>query len=274
MLLPRRRSFLLLATLLALIVQPAVLHAQGIEYVKSHYTKYEYRVPMRDGAKLFTAVYVPKDAAPAKTYPFLIMRTPYSIRPYGADNYPRRLGPAASFTKDGFIFVNQDVRGRYQSDGTFQEMTPHKEHKSSPKDVDESTDTYDTIEWLLKNIPNNNGKAGIYGISYPGFFAAAAMVDSHPALKAASPQAPVTDLYMGDDAYHNGALMLEANFGFYTFFKPRTEIAPPPAVFPRFDYGTTDGYDYFLRMGPLSNARKLLKDKVSYWGDQVIHPNY
>jgi len=242
--------------------------------IRAQYTKYEYRVPMRDGAKLFTAVYVPKDAAPAKTYPFLIMRTPYSIRPYGADNYPRRLGPAASFTKDGFIFVNQDVRGRYQSDGTFQEMTPHKEHKSSPKDVDESTDTYDTIEWLLKNIPNNNGKAGIYGISYPGFFAAAAMVDSHPALKAASPQAPVTDLYMGDDAYHNGAFMLEANFGFYTFFKPRTGLEFPPKDYPKFEYGTNDGYDYYLEMGPLANSKKLLMQAESYWDDQFLNPNY
>jgi uncharacterized protein len=242
--------------------------------IRAQYTKYEFRVPMRDGAKLFTAVYVPKDASPSKTYPFLIMRTPYSVRPYGVDNYPRRLGPAPSFTKDGFIFVNQDVRGRYQSDGTFQEMTPQKDKKSSPKDVDESSDTYDTIDWLLKNIPYNNGKAGIYGISYPGFFAAAGMIDSHPALKAASPQAPVTDLYLGDDAYHNGAFMLEANFGFYTFFKPRTGLEFPPKEYPRFDYGTNDGYDFYLEMGSLANSRKLLGQPESYWDDQVLHANY
>jgi hypothetical protein len=241
--------------------------------IRAQYTKFEYRIPMRDGAKLFTAVYVPKDAAPAKTYPFLINRTPYSIGPYGEDNYPRRLGPAPSFTKDGFIFVYQDVRGRYQSDGTFQEMTPHKDKKTSPQDVDESSDTYDTIEWLLKNIPNNNSKAGIYGISYPGFFAAAAMADSHPALKAASPQAPVTDLYMGDDAYHNGAFMLEANFGFYTFFKPRTGLEFPPIKWPEFDYGTNDGYDFYLEMGALANGKKYLPGE-SYWDDQVMHPNY
>jgi putative CocE/NonD family hydrolase len=240
--------------------------------IREHYTKHEFRIPMRDGVKLFTVVYVPKDTS--QPYPFLIVRTPYSVPPYGADKYPKHLGPAPSFERDGFIFVAQDARGRFLSEGSFLEVTPHKDVKKSATDVDESTDTYDTIEWLLHHVPNNNGKAGIWGISYPGFYAAAGIIDSHPALKAASPQAPVTDLYMGDDAYHNGAFMLEANFEFYTFFKPRTEIAPPPAVLPRFDYHTTDGYDYFLQMGPLSNARKLLKDKISYWDDQLIHPNY
>ena len=243
--------------------------------IRARYTKYEFRIPMRDGAKLFTAVYVPKDATPSKKYPFLIERTPYSVGPYGADNYPKRLGPARSFVADGFIFVYQDVRGRFQSEGTFIEVTPHKEVKKGTQDVDESTDTYDTIDWLLKNVPNNNGKAGIYGISYPGFYAAAGMPDSHPALKACSPQAPVTDLYMGDDAYHNGAFMLEANFGFYTFFKPRAGLEYPPKAWDNFDYGTNDGYDFYLAMGPLSNAKKFfLKDSNFYWDDQVRHPNY
>ena len=239
------------------------------------YTKHEYRIPMRDGAKLFTAVYVPKDATPQKTYPFLIERTPYSVAPYGEDNYPKRLGPAPSFSRDGFIFVYQDVRGRYQSDGTFEEMTPEIDLKKSPKDVDESTDTYDTIDWLLKHIPDNNGKAGIYGISYPGFFAAAGMIDTHPALKAASPQAPVTNLYMGDDAYHNGALMLEANFGFYTFFKQHAGLEYPPVHFHEFDYGTNDGYDFYLSMGPISNSKKYLPGPANaLWYDQIDHPNY
>jgi len=249
--------------------------ARAAAEIRARYTKYEFRISMRDGAKLFTAVYVPKDASPVRTYPFLIERTPYSVAPYGTDNYPKRLGPAASFVADGFIFVYQDVRGRFQSDGTFIEVTPHKDVKNGAKDVDESTDTYDTIEWLLKNIPNNNDKAGIYGISYPGFYVAAGMPDSHPALKACSPQAPVTDLYMGDDAYHNGAFMLEANFEFYTFFKPRVGLEYPPKQFENFDYGTTDGYDFFLAMGPLSNVKKLyLKDTNFYWDDQVQHPNY
>ncbi len=249
--------------------------AKAAAEIRARYTKYEFRIPMRDGAKLFTAVYVPKDAGPSKTYPFLIERTPYSVGPYGADNYPKRLGPARSFVADSFIFVYQDVRGRFQSEGTFIEVTPHKDAKKGTKDVDESTDTYDTIAWLLKNVPNNNGKAGIYGISYPGFYVAAGMPDSHPALKACSPQAPVTDLYMGDDAYHNGAFMLEANFGFYTFFKPRAGLEYPPKEGDNFDYGTNDGYDFYLAMGPLSNAKKLyLKDTNFYWDDQVRHPNY
>ncbi len=162
--------------------------------IREHYTKHEFRIPMRDGVKLFTAVYVPKDTS--QPYPFLIVRTPYSVRPYGADQYPKHLGPAPSFERDGFIFVAQDARGRFLSEGSFMEVTPHKDAKKSATDVDESTDTYDTIEWLLYHVPNNNGKAGIWGISYPGFYAAAGIIDSHPALKAASPQAPVTDLYM------------------------------------------------------------------------------
>ena len=243
--------------------------------IRARYTKYEFRIAMRDGAKLFTAVYVPKDASTTKTYPFLMERTPYSVTPYGTDNYPKHLGPAPSFVADGFIFVYQDVRGRFQSDGTWQEMTPAKDVKKGPKDVDESTDTYDTVDWLLKNVPNNNGKAGIYGISYPGFYAAAGMVDSHPALKACSPQAPVTDLYMGDDAYHNGAFMLEANFGFYVLFKPRAGLEYPPKDWNNFNYGTNDGFDFYLAMGPLSNAKKrYLKDSNFYWDDQVQHPNY
>jgi putative CocE/NonD family hydrolase len=253
---------------------PVQQDSQAAAEIREHYTKHEYRIAMRDGAKLFTAVYVPKDASPAKTYPFLIERTPYSVAPYGSDSYPKRLGPAPGFTKDGFIFVYQDVRGRYQSDGAFIEMTPHKD-KKRPEDVDESTDTYDTIEWLVKNVPNNNGKAGLYGISYPGFYVAAGMPDTHPALKACSPQAPVTDLYMGDDAYHNGAFMLAANFGFYAFFKPRTGLEFPPKRWRDFDYGTNDGYDFYLAMGATSNAKRIyLKDANFYWDDQVQHTNY
>jgi len=243
--------------------------------IRERYTKHEYRIAMRDGVKLFTAVYMPKDASPAKTYPLLIERTPYSVAPYGADNYPKRLGPAPSFVKDGFIFVYQDVRGRYQSEGTWAEMTPHKDVKKGPKDVDESTDAYDTIDWLVKNVANNNGKAGILGISYPGFYTAAGMPDTHPALKACSPQAPVTDLYMGDDAYHNGTFMLAANFGFYVFFKPRAGLEFPAPRWQHYDYGTNDGYDFYLAMGPLSNAKKEhFKDTNWYWDDQVQHPNY
>ena len=157
--------------------------------IKEHYTKYEYRIPMRDGKKLFTAVYLPKDQS--KPAPFLMVRTPYDVAPYGVDRYPPRLGPTDEFDKAGYIFVMQDVRGRFQSEGTFIEMTPHKPVKKV-NDVDESTDMFDIVEWLLKNIPNHNGKVGIWGISYPGFFVSASIIDGHPAIKAASPQAPPT----------------------------------------------------------------------------------
>ncbi len=153
------------------------------DYVKAHYTKYEYRIPMRDGVRLFTAVYVPKDAS--QSYPFIMDRTPYSVAPYGEDQYAKHLGPSDEFEKAGYIFVYQDVRGRYMSEGTFVEMRPHIDVKNSPKDVDDSSDTYDTIDYLLKHVPNNNGKVGIWGISYPGFYTSASIIDSHPALKAA-----------------------------------------------------------------------------------------
>ncbi len=241
--------------------------------VRAHYTKYEYAIPMRDGKKLFTAVYVPKDSS--HSYPFLMNRTPYSVAPYGVDNYRTSIGPSEAFEKSGYIFVYQDVRGRYMSEGTFIEMRPHLDHKASNNDVDDSTDTYDTIEWLLKNVANNNGRVGIWGISYPGFFTSASIIDSHPALKAASPQAPMTDLFMGDDAYHGGAFMLAANFGFYSAFKPQNNPALPPKDRQSFDYGTSSGYDFFRTMGPLSNANALyFHGQTFLWNDQSQHDTY
>jgi hypothetical protein len=244
------------------------------EYIKASYTKYEFDIPMRDGKHLFTQVFVPKDSS--KTYPFLLNRTPYSVSPYGVDNYPKSLGPSEQFARGGYIFVRQDVRGRYLSEGAFVEMTPSSQGKGvEGKGVDESTDTYDTIDWLLKNVPGNNGKAGIYGISYPGFFSIASVLDAHPALVAASPQAPMMDLFLGDDAYHNGAFMLSANFGFYTFFKVREEPARPRKGEEQFQFGTSDGYDFYLRMGSLANGdEKYLHRKNHYWTDQVEHSTY
>jgi putative CocE/NonD family hydrolase len=240
--------------------------------VKEHYTKYEYRIPMRDGAKLFTSVYVPKDSS--HPYPFLISRTPYSVAPYGVDQYRSQLGPSPDFDRAGYIFVFQDVRGRFMSEGTFVEMRPHIDTKKSSKDVDDSSDLYDTIDWLLKNVPNNNGKAGIWGISYPGFFTSASIIDSHPALKAASPQAPMTDLFMGDDAYHGGAFMLGANFGFYSQFKPQANPELPPKTRVPFDYGTPDGYEFFLNAGSLASLTGKLSGQTSLWLDQVHHNTY
>src|SRR3954453_1548304 len=188
----RRVSPAVLAVLL-LLCSPPLLAAQGLEYVKSHYTKYEYEIPMRDGARLFTAVYAPKDTS--QKYPILMIRTQSGVRPYGVDQYPNDLGPSPLFGREGYIFVYQDIRGRWASQGTFDNMRPHNPAKKGPQDIDESSDTYDTIDWLLKHVPNHNGKVGHYGISYRGFLVAAGMIDAHPALKAASPQAPITDWF-------------------------------------------------------------------------------
>ena len=243
------------------------------EYTKAHYTKFDYRIPMRDGVKLFTSVYVPKDTT--QQYPILMQRTPYSVAPYGIDNYRPFVGPSDLFTKEGFVVVYQDVRGRYLSEGAFIDVPPHKTTFSGPKDADESTDTYDTIDWLVKNIPNNNGRVGIWGISYPGFYAAYSLIGSHPALKAASPQAPMGDVGNGDDAYHNGAFHLSGNFGFYTGFKPRGPEPERPQRTAGFDYGTADQYAFYLRMGSLANANeKYLKHQNVYWDDILKHDTY
>ncbi len=182
------------------------------DYVRASFTKFEYRIPMRDGARLFTSVYVPKTCE--TPCPILLNRTPYSVAPYGVDQYGTRIGPSEQIMKDDYIIVYQDVRGRYMSEGTWKEVRPHNPAKKSKTDTDESSDTWDTVDWLVKNIPGNNGRVGMWGISYPGFYVSAGMIDAHPALKAASPQAPVTDYYLGDDSFHNGAFMLAANFGF------------------------------------------------------------
>jgi hypothetical protein len=271
---PHRKLLVMVLSTLALSpTLAAQTKPEAQEYdVKEHYTKYEYRIPMRDGVHLFTSVYVPKDTSHA--YPFLINRTPYSVGPYGVDLYRTRLGPSPDFDKAGYIFVNQDVRGRYMSEGTFIEMRPHLDNKRSKQDVDDSSDLYDTIEWLLKNVPNNNGNAGIWGISYPGFFTSASIIDSHPALKAASPQAPMTDLFMGDDAYHGGAFMLAANFDFYSSFKPQENPQLPPKTRVPFDFGTKDGYEFYLNAGPLANLGKYLEGKSALWDDQLHHDTY
>jgi len=269
----RRIAILFVGLILGARTILAQSKPEGLEFdVKEHYTKYEYRIPMRDGVRLFTAIYLPKDAA--HPYPFLINRTPYSVAPYGVDQYRAQLGPSPEFDKAGYIFVNQDVRGRYMSEGTFVEMRPHIDNKKSKNDVDDSSDLYDTVEWLLRNIPNNNGKAGIWGISYPGFYTSASMIDTHPALKAASPQAPMMDLFKGDDTYHGGAFMLAANYGFYSSFRPQANPELPPKVRVPFDYGTPNGYDFFLNAGTLENLGKLLGGQEALWLDQVHHDTY
>ena len=238
-------------------------------YIREHYTKYEYRIAMRDGVKLFTAVYAPKDASTA--YPILLSRTPYNCKPYGVDQYPTMpRGQLANYAKEKFIFVYQDVRGRFGSEGVFSHIRPHNPNKSA-SDIDESTDSYDTIDWLVKHVPNNNGKVGMMGISYPGFYTSAGMIDSHPALKCASPQAPVSDWFMGDDFHHNGAFYLPHAFHWLSFFGQTLE-EPTREQYKPFDYKTPDGYEFYLKIGPLANVEKMhFKGKITFWKELMEH---
>ncbi len=241
------------------------------DYIRASYTKFEHRIPMRDGVRLFTAVYVPNDVS--RDVPVLLFRTPYNVKPYGADRYKDSLGPSAQFEQEGFIFAFQDVRGRYMSEGEFVNMRPHVATKKGPRDVDESTDTYDTIEWLLANLENHNGKVGQWGVSYPGFYTAAGMIDSHPALKAASPQAPIADWFW-DDMHHHGAFILPLAFNFFSSFgQPRPE---PTTERPEsFDHGTADGYQFFLDLGPLKNVNERhFKGEIEFWNRLTEHPDY
>jgi len=255
---------------------PAAAANQTEEFIKTHYAKYEYRIPMRDGVKLFVSVYTPqaggfKDSGP---YPFLMTRTPYSCGPYGEDQMPKRLGVSEELLESGYIFVCGDARGRYQSEGVFQEMSPHIDDKKSNKDVDESTDMYDTVDFLLKHVANNNGNVGITGISYPGFYTSASIIDSHPAIKAASPQAPMTNLFFNDDAYHGGAFMLSANYGFYVFFYPQKSPVLPEGSRKPFDFGTPDSYKFYLQAGPTENLDKAFNGANFLFHDQMAHTTY
>ena len=268
----KRNLFLALSLVLLAFCSYAQRNNSEAEYVKANYTKYEYQVPMRDGKKLFTSVYVPKDQS--KKYPIMMDRTPYSVGPYGPDAYKGSRGPSPLFHHDGSIFVYQDVRGRFMSEGIFEEMTPEKEVHKTKNDVDEGTDTYDTIDWLIKNVPDNNGKVGVWGISYPGFFTTASLLSRHPALAAVSPQAPMADLYR-DDAFHNGAFMLIANFGFYPGFTNRQDDKPTQRWGSRFKYGTADGYKFYLDMGSMRNSNvKYFKDTIRLWNEMMDHPDY
>jgi uncharacterized protein len=255
-------------------VTPA-LQAQGTKPlskaaadVRDHYAKREVKIPMRDGTKLFTAIYTPRDST--RTFPILMSRTPYSVSPYGEEAYSSQLGPASVFQQEGFIFVFQDVRGRMMSEGEFINMRPQRAVSGAA--VDESTDTYDTIEWLLQHAERNNGKVGMWGISYPGFYAAVGMLSGHPALKAVSPQAPITDWFQGDDFHRNGALWLPHAFNFMTSFgKPRP--GPTKDWSPGLDHGTSDGYEWFLRLGTTAATRRYTQD-IPFWNEMLDHPTY
>ncbi|MBL8193858.1 MAG: CocE/NonD family hydrolase [Blastocatellia bacterium] len=266
------RILILTLLLLFLVDSVQIPKAQSNFEIRANYTKMETSIPMRDGTKLFTAIYLPKETS--KKYPIMLLRTPYSVAPYGTDAFRTSLGPNEEFAKEGYIFVYQDVRGKYLSEGEFINMRPHQQKKDSPNAIDESTDTYDTIEWLLKNIPNHNERVGMWGISYPGFYTSAGSIDSHPALKAVSPQAPIGDWFKGDDFHHNGVFFLPHAFNFLSSFglpRPTPTTESPK----RFEHGTPDGYKFFLEMGSLKNANeKHLNNKVAFWDEVMQHGNY
>ena len=272
-----------LCTVLAVVVQCGLatgLRVQAADKIEpadrawfeENYTKFEYRIPMRDGVHLFTTVYAPKDAS--TNYPIWLTRTPYGIGPYGEDAYSDPPRDLHFYARDKFIFAQQDVRGRKGSEGEFVHVRPILEGKSGKKEVDESSDAWDTIDWLVKHVPNNNGRVGLSGISYPGFYAACGAIDSHPALKAVSPQAPVTDWFMGDDFHHNGALYLPHAFGFLSWFEQKLD-KPTRDEPKRFDYETPDGYAFYLKLGPLGNAdSRYFKGKIDYWNVMMEHGTY
>ncbi len=270
-----------------ILVLPVIAPAQQRnnnegDFVKNNYDKQEVYIPMRDGIRLYTVIYTPKDKT--LPHPFLMERTPYGSGPYGDSIYRRSLGPNRTLMHELYIFVYQDVRGRYMSEGQFQEMTParndphnaNKKPDASGKQVDESSDTWDTVDWLTKNIKNNNGRVGIYGVSYPGFYASASLPDAHPAIKCVSPQAPVTDEFIGDDANHNGAFFLLDNFDFDNFFD-----IPRPAPVKNysgnlFPVEYSDAYKFFLDLGPLKNANKpeYFNNKGKIWNEYMAGSTY
>ncbi len=242
-------------------------------WIVENYTKQEVMVEMRDGIKLFTAIYAPKDQS--EKHPIMFMRTPYSCNPYGETNFPARWNKTGwkRYFKENYIVVMQDVRGRYMSEGVFEDVRPFIKNKKKKTDIDEASDTYDSIDWLIKNTKQNNGNVGMMGISYPGFYASMGAVCNHPNLKAVSPQAPVTDWFIGDDFHHNGAFFLMDGFSFYSGFgKPRPK--PTTQGEPGYPVPGDDAYDFYLKTGALKNFTKLMGKDIVFWNDMMKHPNY
>ncbi|MBE7171352.1 MAG: CocE/NonD family hydrolase [Williamsia sp.] len=258
--------------LLPFLVNGQTPNQQDSAWIVDNYTKLEKTIAMRDGVKLFTSIYIPKDST--EDHPILLTRTPYSCAPYGEKKFKTFWDTHLKYyMREGYIMVTQDVRGRWMSEGDFVDVRPFVKDKKGSKDIDESSDTFDTIDWLVKNVVHNNGKVGVFGISYPGFYSTMAAASGHPALKAVSPQAPVTDWFMGDDFHHNGAFFQMDGFAFYSSFgKPRTA---PTIVGPKgYEYTTRDNYSFYLKAGTLQGLSKLIGDSVAFWKDLYSHPNY
>ncbi len=241
-----------------------------MDYIHEHYDKKEVYITMRDGVRLFTSIYSPKDKS--RSYPMIMTRTPYDIEP-DKEKYSSRLVNYMHLLKEGYIIVMQDVRGRYMSEGAFEDVRPYKPNKKK-KETDENSDTWDTIDWLIKNVENNNGRVGIFGISYPGFYSTMSLPEVHPALKAVSPQAPVTNWFLGDDWHHNGAFFVMDAFNFYsTFGRPRRQLTRKRQA--PFDYPVEDNYQFFMDIGPIKNIReKYFGDTIQFWPELMSHPNY
>ncbi len=247
------------------------IQAQRAEFIKDNYVKKEVYIPMRDGVRLFTAIYTPKDSN--GPYPILMAKTPYGIKPYGEENFPEKIGPSFYLEKEKYIFVHQDARGMFMSEGDMLQMTPHLPVKPDSSFTDNSTDTYDAVDWLLQNT-NNNGKVGLWGISYRGFYASSGIIDAHPAIACSSPQAPISDWFIGDDAHHHGAFCLLPTYLFYEVVcqpqKPYSKEWPEV-----FDYPIVDAYNFFLNLGPLSKVNEdFFENKVPSWDSIYMHPNY
>jgi len=240
-------------------------------YFERHYRKSEHQIPMRDGVRLFTQVYSPLDQS--ELHPILFFRTPYGIPPYG-EAYRSQMFPGLYYAKENYILVYQDIRGMSMSEGTFEFMRPYKQDKKTASDIDESSDAYDTIDWVLKNVPNHNGKVGVWGVSYPGFTAAMAAISAHPAVMAVSPQAPMADLFLGDDGHHYGALYL-AHYANYLYTMGQIRKEPTPNPLSRLRFPTPDGYSFFLQLGPLKNFTEKIIDKTNEpWKEMMTHETY
>ena len=266
------KKYFLLLCIFSFLFSAVIAQNTDSAWVRDNYYKIERMLPMRDGINLFTAFYIPKDSS--TKHPILFNRTPYTCSPYGEDKFNPRIYESywINYLKEGYIIAIQDVRGKFMSEGEFVDVRPFNPNKTG-KQIDEASDTYDAIEWMINNIPGNNKRVGVFGISYPGFYSTMAALSGHPALKAVSPQAPVTDWFQGDDFHHNGAFMLMDGFGFYSGFGlPRPK--PTKDWSPGFRIPSQDNYDFYLKTGALKNFSKIMGDSIAFWKDLMNHPDY
>lgn len=267
-----KKSAILCFVFLCCLFKGSILFAQNIDktWVEQNYTKREVLIPMRDGVHLYTAIYEPVYSS--GTSPILMTRTPYSASPYGKEMNSKLWQEWKNYAREKYIFVIQDVRGRWKSKGEFVNVRPFVREKEKNGKIDEASDVYDTAEWLLHHT-KNNGNIGIIGSSYSGFYALMGALSGHPAIKVAISQAPVTDWFMGDDYHHNGAFMLGDGFRFASWMN-RPRPVPTETSTPYVPYYSTDEYSFFLKSGSLKNITRILGDSIHFWNEMMEHPNY